>query len=720
MLPARKVYRHAEMKRLFHPASLAIVGISQSPTSFGARTLANLSNYTGRLYSINPKYDMLFDRPCFPSLAALPEVPDCVLLSVPRDGVDAVLEECAKIGVGGAIIFAAGYAETGQPDLIARQARITALARETGMKIIGPNCQGLVNFALKANISFTTELKEMPPVSGHAMGLASQSGALGFGLVQAATIGASFSHLMASGNSCDVDIADQIAYYAEEPLCRSIACVFEGMPEPMRMLEAAEVARVYDKPVVIFKLGASERGAAAAASHTGSLAGSAAAYKAAFDYAGFVQVENFDDLVETASFFAKFKRPAATGVAVMAASGGAAVMAADKAESDQVPLPQPTDRTRAELGKYIPDFGSTSNPADATAQLMNNPDALTKCLDAFLEDSQYGALVFPQPYGSATVPRRIGQLGDASRRHGKPVCVVFTSGWPTAPGSKEAEEDPNVAIFRSTRRCFGALAAWHRRDAKLQVWENDRREGLARIVPTKAKAAVASQIARSAGNDIFTEREAKRVLSAYGIPVVTETLVRSADEAVEAAAKYSTPVALKVESPDLPHKTEAGVIRLNQQTPAEVREAYDAVMANATRVNPSPRVNGVLVQPMIPSGVEVMVGARVDPLFGPLIMVGLGGILVELLKDTAVSLAPVGQGKALAMLKSLRGAAMLNGFRGSEPVDLDRLTDVVCRLSELAADHKDSIAEFDVNPLICSGESILAVDALIVRSKPVQ
>jgi acyl-CoA synthetase (NDP forming) len=717
MTPARKVYRHAEMKRLFHPASLAIVGISQSATSFGARTFANLSNYTGRLYSINPKYEMLYDRPCFPSLAALPEVPDCVLLSVPRDSVEAVLEECAKIGVGGAIIFAAGYAETGRQELVARQARITALARDTGMKIIGPNCQGLVNFALKANISFTTGLKEMPPVSGHAIGLASQSGALGFGLVQAATIGASFSHLMASGNSCDVDIADQIAYYAEEPLCQSIACVFEGMPEPIRMLEAAEVARAHDKPVVIFKLGASERGAAAAASHTGSLAGSAAAYKAAFDHAGFVHVENFDDLVETASFFAKFKRPTATGVAVMAASGGAAVMAADKAESNQVPLPQPDDRTRAELGKYIPDFGSTSNPADATAQLMNNPDALTKCLDAFLKDSQYGALVFPQPFGSATVPRRIGQLGDASRRHGKPVCVVFTSGWPTAPGSKEAEEDPNVAIFRSMGRCFGALAAWHRRAAHWQTRTNDRRDGLTRIVPDSAKESVASQLA-SFRNDILTEREAKSLLSAYGIPVVTETLVGSANEAVEAAAKSGAPVVLKVESPDLPHKTEAGVIRLNLTTPNEVRDAYVAIIANAKRA--AARVNGVLVQPMIPSGVEMMVGARIDPLFGPLIMVGLGGILVELLKDTAISLAPVGQVKALAMLQSLRGAAMLNGFRGSEPVDIDKLAEVVSRLSELASDHKDRIAELDINPLICSGQSIVAVDALIVRSRRVQ
>jgi acetate---CoA ligase (ADP-forming) len=287
---------------------------------------------------------------------------------------------------------------------------------------------------------------------------------------------------------------------------------------------------------------------------------------------------------------------------------------------------------------------------------------------------------------------------------------VLISDWLQGPSTFETESDPQVAMFRSMDRCLATLAAWHRR--------HERRLAGPRVGQRKSSfdaATSAAALLDGVAQRTLTERESKSVLAAYGVPVVPEKRVTDADAAAEVAADFGYPVAIKVESPDLPHKTEAGVIRLNLKGEVELRAAYEAVMANATRTEPTPRIHGVLVQPMIPAGLEIMVGARIDPLLGPLILAGLGGVMVELMKDTAVELAPVTLTEAKSMLARLRGAAALNGFRGSKPVDIERLAEIICRLSELAADQCERITELDVNPLICAGSHIIAVDALIAR-----
>jgi acetate---CoA ligase (ADP-forming) len=502
-----------------------------------------------------------------------------------------------------------------------------------------------------------------------------------------------------------------VAYLAEDEACRAIACVLEGMPDPQRLIEAAELAWKLDKPLLIHKIAIGEQGAAAAMSHTGTLAGSNAAYMAAFERAGAIAVPDFEALMETASFFAKASTPKARGVAVCATSGGAAIMAADKAELHGIPLPQPSDEALAILKQHVPEFGSARNPCDVTAQVLNSPGSLQACGEALMSDPGYGALIVPQPVAFNVHVPRIGVFGELARQHGKIACNVLLSDWLQGPASREAEEHPHVAMFRSMERCFRALAAWHQRSE----WRATKAASAPERIASASAMADAARLLDSSRNTALTEREAKGALALYGVPVVGERLVQSAAEAVAAAESLGLPVALKVESPDLPHKTEAGVIRLDLRTAAAVEQAYEAVMANARKVEPPPRLNGVLVQPMVPSGAEVMVGARVDPQFGPLVVVGLGGILVELLKDTQVALAPVDRDQARAMLLKLKGVRLLQGFRGSAPVDIDRLADVVARISEFAADHAGRVQEIDVNPLICAGDRIIAVDALIVR-----
>lgn len=709
---SRPVYRHEQTRRLIAPASVAIVGASANPASFGARTLGNLHSYAGPIYLVNSKYQEIDGRPCFASLSALPGVPDCVFVAVPRDAVKAVVEECVRLGVGGVVIFASGLGESSHPEHQAIQRDIVEMTRETGTRLLGPNCLGMMNAVTGALGTFTHIPVRMRLEGCRSIGLISQSGALGVGLGQAVERGVSFSHVLTSGNGCDVDAADQIAYLAKDPDCDAIACVFEGVTDPARLIEAGDIARQSGKAVVVFKIGTSESGAEAALSHTGALAGSAAGYNALFERAGFVVVEQFEHLLETAAFFAKAPPAKAEGVAVLTPSGGAGIMAADQAEVFGVSLPQPGPALRAVLESHIPEFGSSRNPCDVTAQILNNPASFPACAEAFLKEADIGAIVTPFPTAIQASAQRNIDLGNQVRAHGKMACVFELTGWQEGPGVRDMEMSPNLAVFRSTASCFSTLAAWHR-------WSRQQAQPAAEALPELAPAqvqAVRAALDAAGAERTLPEGPSRRVLEACGVPVVNNRLVNDAEAAVQAAGELGYPVALKVETPDLPHKTDAGVLRLNLKDAAAVREAYATIMANAIKATTAERINGVLVQPMIPPGVEIMVGARVDPLFGPMVVVGMGGILVELLKDTVVSLAPVSPAAAHDLLRRLRGYRLLQGFRGSAPADVDALADAISRISQLIHSERERIAEIDVNPIICSASHAIAVDALVVRA----
>ncbi len=710
MSAERPLYTHAQLSRMLNAKSVAIIGASARPGAFGERVLMNMENYTGNIYLVNARYEKIGERKCYPSVTALPESVDVAVIVTARDAVEGVMRECIAAKVGGVIIFASGYSETGKPEHAALQAQLAELAQGSGVPIIGPNCIGTVNYELQSRISFMP-YSEMPiPAPGTAIGVISQSGALGFGLEQALQRGVPISHVLTSGNSVDVDMADYIMYLADEPAVGAIAMLFEGTAQPMRVMKACEYAFSKGIPVAVCKIAVGELGGAAAMSHTGSLAGSQAAYRTAFARAGAVLVDEYTDLMETAHFLSKApKTPKGFGLAVLASSGGAAIMAADAAEAYGIPLPQAKPETQAILEARIPEFGSTVNPVDVTAQVMNDPECIPACARAMAADDSYGAILIPAPYSSAAGVLRVPLWGQIARESGKPVIHAWISDWLQGPTSAELTAEPGVLVVRSMDRAMANLAAWH--------WLAAKRAEPARKLVTMAKPGAKAAAAKllAAGTGTLTERQSKEIFALYDIPVVQEKLATSADEAASLAVSMGLPSVLKIESPDLPHKTEAGVIRLNLKTEADVRAAYAEVMDNAAKVSPPPRVNGVLVQPMVPTGVEIMIGARVDPLFGPLIVVGLGGIFVELMKDTAVGLAPVTQSEALGMLDKLKGQAMLNGFRNLPAVDRDALAAVVVKVAEFIADHCDQVAEIDVNPLICQGGRILAVDALIVK-----
>ena len=404
----RAVYRHAELARLFNPRSVAVYGASPNPQSIGARTIANMRQFRGDILRINPRYAAIGDAPCYPSVAALPVAPDCAVLAMPRDGVEAALLDCASRGVGGAVIFASGYSEMVQPERIAEQARLTAIARESGIKIIGPNCLGFINFVAGAMVSFASGEMQVNAPRGPGIGIVSQSGALGFALGQAERRGVNVSHVLTFGNGADVNIADEIAFLAGDPGCAAIACLFEGMPQPMQLLEAGELARQAGKPVVICKLGVGTAAATAALSHTGSLTGSTEAWRALFERAGFTVVPAIEHVIETAAFFAKVGPPQARGVAVMGASGGALIAATDAAETHGVDMPQLPDDIRQKLRPYVPEFGALRNPCDLTAMFTKDNTIAGAAAEVLLAGDTYGALVVQ--IGRASCRERVSVL----------------------------------------------------------------------------------------------------------------------------------------------------------------------------------------------------------------------------------------------------------------------------------------------------------------------
>jgi acyl-CoA synthetase (NDP forming) len=707
--PTRPVYRHAELDRVLNPRHVCIVGASPKSGSFGDRVLTNLAGFGGNIYLVNSKYESIGDRRCYPSMASLPENPDCVAVVAPRDAVEDIVRQAAQLRVGGVILYASGYAETQLAERIDLQCRLEGIGLDSGLKILGPNCLGIANYVRRARISFS-DYPAPRDLPGKSIGIASQSGALSQALAQAIECGVSISHAFSAGNQADVDVADLVAYLADEPSCHAIACVFEGMAHPQRLLEAAQIAWRRGKALLIHKTATGTLGAEAAISHTGSLAGSDSAYRAAFERGGAIVVEEFEGLMEAAQFFAKAPHPKARGIAVLAASGGAAIMAADKAEAHGISLPQPGDAVRCILEANIPDFGSARNPCDVTGQVVNNPLSMPACSDALLSDAAYGALVVPQTLAFEMYKSRLESLGTQSEHYGKITCSVLISNWLQGPGTMEAERNTHVALFRSMDRCFRTIAAWHDR-ADLEL----RGERDVKRVSDFGAARQAARLIADAPNDRLTERESKSVLELYGIPGVRELAADSLDTLLCAATELGFPLALKVESPDISHKSDAGGVALNLRSLDELRAAYERVLANARRFSPEAKISGVLLQPMVPAGVEVVAGARIDPLLGPLVVAGFGGVLVELLRDSSVELAPINAGEAMRMLLRLKGSALFGGFRGAPAVDLARLADILVRVSEFAADQRSLIAELDINPIICSGSTMMAVDALIVR-----
>jgi acetyltransferase len=699
------------LDRFFAPRSVALVGATEGSSRFGGRCLGRMIEfgYAGTIFPINPRFQELRGLTCYASLADLPQVPDHVGVVVPAEAVLGVLNECADIGVPFATVFTGGFAESGGDKGRAMQAEIGRLARDRGLRVMGPNCNGVINFRDGFAMTTTATIAGVRKPAGN-IAVVSQSGGVGqvntMWRAQAAGLGVSYE--VSCGNSVDLDVIDFLDFMIDDEETKVILMVVEHIPSGPRLAAAAHRAAEREKPIVMLKLGRTEEGGRAAASHTGALAASDVVVDAALRQLGIIRVNDTSELYEQAMLLRTRRWPRGNRIATTTPSGGNAVLLVDLGAANGFTWPDYQPQTRQRLAECLPKLGSATNPTDVTNVAIGRADIYSACFDAMAADDNIDTIV---PIFTMSASGDLQAASEAARSIDKPVALLWTGGCTDNPSLAARDvAATGVPVFTETMACVRALGGLKRYGDFLRR----RQSSPSASRPANADPAAAKR-ALAGGGSVHTERVSRDVLAAYGLPRLPGGLATSADEAAALAAQYKAPVVLKIESPDIPHKTEAGGVRIGLSTPDAVREAFDEIMGSAAAYKPGAVLNGVLVQPVAPAGLDMIIGLTNDPTFGPVIVTGIGGIHVEVMRDLAYRVAPVSADEARAMLRELKAYALLEGVRGAKPRDIDALVDAIVRVSWLGHDLKDEIVELDINPIRvgAAGEGVWVLDALV-------
>jgi acyl-CoA synthetase (NDP forming) len=688
-----------DLERFFRPESVAVVGASDTEGRPGAgitrQLLAWAERVGARLHPVHPTRREVFGIPCSPCLADLPEQVDLAILLV-SDPLP-LIEELGAAKVKFAVAFASGFAETGEEGTAA-QNRLAAAVERSGVRLLGPNTN------LNAFERFREDLE------GPAIALITQSGHQGRPVFALQELGVRLSHWAPTGNEADLETADFISYFAERPEVGAIACYIEGLKDGRSFLLAADRAARRGVPVVAVKVGRTETGARTAASHTGKLTGADDVVDAAMRQFGVVRVDGLDELQDTATLLARARPPRADGVVVYSISGGTGAHAADLAAEAGLRLPVLSEARQAELHQWIPEYLSVANPVDNGGHPVGDGRG-RQIIDAILADPEVGVLICPitGPFPPLS-DRLVRDLVDAAEHTDKLVCVVWGSPVGTEPAYREVLlGSSRVATFRTVGNCLTAVRAYlgHHRFARGYRSPFDEAPRTPSLSFKKAHALMRP-------GQQLSEHAAKQLLRAYGIRVPREQLVTSAAAAVRAAGLVGYPVVMKASGAQIAHKTELGLVKIGLTSASQVRDAYRELTDIARYEGVA--LDGILVCQMVEPGVEMVVGVTRDELFGPVVTVGLGGVLVEVLRDAVVRVPPFGEDQARDMLTELRGRALLDGVRGRPPADLDALVEVVLRVQRMALELGDELAELDINPLLVlpRGQGAVALDALAV------
>ncbi len=665
---------------MLNPRSIAVVGASPKG-GYGGRLLNALLRSKDRvnIYPVNPNYDEISGLKAYKSISDLPEAPDLMGVVVPYDKVLGVLKEGHAKGAGSAVIISAGFAERGTDSGLDLQRQVGAFARESGLRVAGPNCLGLAN--VRDDIWPTASSRTLGGLTGH-IALVCQSGATAFGpfLLRAVDAGIGLSHIISTGNETDLDFSDFARYLIDDPGTRVVAGFVEGFKDVQKFIAMAKLAAERGKPIVLIKIGRSESGARAARSHTAALTGADSLYDAMFKQYGVIRVSDYDELLEVAQLFAYSRKPRKPGIAVVSHSDG--------------------------INAILKNFGWAANPADVTgfARGQHFPTIMRHMID----EPTVGTLVVASAGGADQVPQVIAMRDNTEKN----VAYFWTA--------SRADKDTLTTLKKSHIPIFYTpqkLAQGLKSLLRYHAWQDDCvADGAAQVPKATEEQMSALTAFQNAGRSALSERESKEVITAWGVPAAREVRASSAGGAVEAAQKLGYPVALKVDSADILHKTEAGVVRLGLRTADEVRQAYDEITASAKRYAPDAVTAGVSVQEMVTGGVEVIIGIQYDAQLGPMLLFGSGGVMVEVFNDVALRHCPITPAEARRMIEEVKGAKLLRGFRGKPAADIDALAATLVRVSQMAVNLEGRIAELDINPLMVLpvGQGVKAVDALVV------
>ena len=691
---------------ILKPRSIAVIGASRSPDTIGFQILDNLVRFgfTGSVHPVNPKAASIHSIRAFPSVGSIPETVDLAIVVVPKQHVNGVVEECGRAGVRGIVVISAGFREIGGEG-IERERSLLAIVRRHEMRMVGPNCMGVLNAdpAISMNATFAPT---MPPHGRAAF--VSQSGALGVSVLDyAREYGIGISQFVSVGNKPDVSGNDLLLQWEDDPAVGMILMYVENFGNPRRFLElASRITR--KKPIIVVKSGRSRVGARAAASHTGALAASDAAVDAMLAQAGVLRAGSVEELFDMAMAFGAQRLPRSRRIAVLTNSGGPGILAADALETHGLEVVELAADTVARLEPLFPEEASIRNPLDMIASA--NAAGYLTALDALLRDRGVDAAVaiFVPPLGirQQDVAESIGSV--AADHPDKPVLAVLM-GRAGLPQGKAELHRANVPAYIFPESAARAMAALSRYGEWLARTPGDTptiridRERIARCVAA----------ARGRSEVKLNEIEVLEVLEACGIPTAVARLALTSEEAARLAADAGFPVAMKVVSPQIVHKTDVGGVRLGIANETDARDAYESITRAVRERAPDAEVTGVLVQSMVRGGRETIAGISRDPAFGALIMFGLGGVFVEALRDVVFRIAPIGMLDAHEMVRGVRARAVLDGVRGEPPVSYDVLADVMLRVSQLAVDFPE-IRELDVNPLLAVDDRVIAVDGRIL------
>jgi acetyltransferase len=702
------------LRKIFAPKSVALLGASEAPGKVGQIVMSNLvaGGFGGGIYPINPHRDTVQGRAAYRSVDELPETVDLAIVCTPAATVVRLVGECGAAGVGGMIILTAGFREAG-PDGRALEAALREDARRfPAMRIIGPNCLGLIAPAAKLNASFAAS----PALSGR-VAFVSQSGALCTAILDwARQESVGFSSFVSMGNMVDVDFADMLDHLSEDPLTEAVMLYVESIEDARSFMSAARACS-RAKPIIAYKAGRFAESAKAAASHTGAMAGVDSVYEAAFERAGIVRVYSIDEMFQCAELLGKGPRVAGNRLAIVTNAGGPGVIACDALLARNGALAALGAKTIEKLNAILPPSWSGGNPVDVLGDAT--PERFAQSVEIVIDDSQVDAVVaILTPQGMTNPTQTARRVADVARKHAKPIIAAWmgaelvragihllnTAGVPTA-----STPDDAIAAFTQLVRYRRNLEILYEtpRDVPIE-WPLDR---------STARSELQRLLASP--REVLHETEAKAFLRAYGIAVTEARQGHSADEVAAIAAEIGFPVVLKVVSPQITHKTDVGGVELNLSGPQEVRDAYARMLENVAREEPQATIEAVSVQPMITlaGGMELIIGSTKDPVFGPVIMVGLGGIAAEIFQDRALGLPPLNERLAMHMLESLRTWPLVKGYRGRKAVaNVERIVETLLRFSYLISDFPE-IAEFDANPVLARGDEVVALDARLVLDR---
>jgi acetate---CoA ligase (ADP-forming) len=701
------------------PDSIAVIGASADTQTLRGRLTHALIGYgyQGRVYPVTRSRGEVLGVSAYASVGDLPEPADLAVIVVPAAVVPRTLAECGARGIRAAAVISSGFAEESGEAAHARDIELRRIAEEHGILVCGPNSEGLVNPLHRVVATFSPVFHDpsrpLLPATPHGrpISVSCQSGALTFAFLnRGRDRQLRFTYQVSAGNQTILEAHDYVDWALDHGGADIFLLYLEAIRRPDRFRAVADKAAAAGKPLIVAKVGRSDAGRRAAASHTGSLAHAGAADDAIFRHHGIIRGEDLDHMLDVAAAFAFCPLPAGNRVAVITGSGGSAVWMADILSTHGLELPVLEDDIQERILELLPSYASAQNPVDATAQAIHEV-GYARLIEIVRQSRRIDTiLLIGSLANEATAAGHAEQLAALSGPRDKPILLCTYTG--ASPGAMAAFAEAGIPCYTSMPSCARAIRAL----VDYARFQERRHRSLAPATTPSIRDQAAGMLA--AAGPVLTENDAKALLAGYGVPRPAETLATSVDDAVAVAAGIGGAVALKVQSPDITHKTEAGAVVLGVQGEAAVREAFEKVVANASAAHPGATIQGVLVQKMAPPGREIILGITRDPDFGPMLMVGLGGVHVEVLRDVVFAPVPIGPDEALLLLGELRGAALLDGLRGAPPADRPALAELIAALSRFAADHADGIDEIDLNPVIVhpQGQGLTVVDALIVKS----